>query len=58
MNKYYYCVNTFKNNEPIQLHGYIEAKSENDAIQKLIDNVSVYPRGYEFLELREVTICA
>lgn len=51
MNKYYYCVNTFQNNKPVQKQGYIEAESEEDAIQKLIDEGIVSPRGYEFLEL-------
>ena len=51
MNKYYYCVNTFKNDDPIQLEGYIDALSEEDAILKLIDNGIVYSHGYEFLDL-------
>ena len=51
MNKYYYYVNTFQNNKPVQKQGYIEAESEEDAIQKLIDEGIVSPRGYEFLEL-------
>ena len=51
MDKYYYCVNTFQNSEPVQEKGYIEAESEEDAIRKLINEGIVYPRGYEFLEL-------
>lgn len=51
MDKYYYCVNTFKSGEPVQLEGYIEATSEEAAIQKLIDDGVVYAYGYEFLEL-------
>lgn len=51
---YYYCVNTFKDDEPVQLNGYIDAKSEEDAIQKLIENGTVDSRGYEFLELEAV----
>lgn len=54
MDKYYYCVNTFKDNEPVQIHGYVEAKSEEEAIQKLIDDGIVYSRGYEFLVLHIV----
>ena len=53
MNKYHYCVNTFKNEEPVQLYGNINAESEEDAIQKLIDNGIVCPNGYEFLELKK-----
>lgn len=30
MSKYYYCVNTFKGSEPVQLSGYIEARYETD----------------------------
>ena len=51
---YYYCVNTFKNGEPVQLDGHIDAESEEDAIQKLIENGTVNSRGYEFLELEVV----
>lgn len=54
MPKYHYCVNTFKDGEPVQLYGDIEAESEEDVIQRLIDDGIVYSRGYEFLELREV----
>lgn len=54
MNKYYYCVNTFKDSEPVQLRGYIEARYETDAIQKLIDNGTIDPYSYEFLTLEEV----
>ena len=46
-------MNTFKDSEPVQLYGDIEAETEEDAIQRLIDNGTVYPRGYEFLELRK-----
>lgn len=53
MDRYHYCVNTFKDNEPVQLYGDIEAESEEDAIQKLIDNDTVDSRVYEFLELRK-----
>lgn len=51
MDKYYYYVNTFKDGEPVQLYGDIEAESKEDAIQKLIDDGTVNSRGYEFLEL-------
>lgn len=54
MNKYHYCVNTFKDGEPVQLCGDIEAESEEAAIQKLIDNGTVCSRGYEFLDLKEI----
>ena len=53
MSKYHYCVNTFKEDEPVQLYGDVEAETEKDAIQKLIDNGTVDPRGYEFLELKK-----
>lgn len=51
MNKYYYFANTWKNDEPIQVEGYIEASSEEDVIQKLINDDVVDSRGYEFLDL-------
>lgn len=51
MDKYYYCVNTFKNGEPVQVEGYIKALCEEDAILKLIADDVVYPFGYEFLDL-------
>lgn len=51
MNKYYYCVNTFDGDEPVQLQGDIEADTEDDAIQKLIDDNTINAKGYEFLEL-------
>lgn len=56
MDKYYYYVNTFQNNKPIQRQGYIEAESEEDAIQKLIDEGIVSPHGYEFLELYVIEV--
>lgn len=52
MNKYYYCVNTFKDSEPVQISGYIKAKYETDVIQKLIDNGTIDPYSYEFLTLK------
>lgn len=55
MDKYYYIVNTFKDDEPIQVEGCIEASSEEDAIQKLIDDGVVDSRGYEFLALVKTT---
>ena len=54
MNKYHYCVNTFKDGEPVQLNGDVEAESEEDAIRRLIDNGTVYSRGYEFLDLKKI----
>ena len=51
MNKYYYCVNTFNNDNPVQLDGYVKAESEEDAIQKLVDDGIIWPYGYEFLDL-------
>ena len=48
---YYYCVNTFKNDEPVQLDGYVNAENKEKAIQKLIDNGVIDSHGYEFLEL-------
>lgn len=57
MIKYYYCVNTFKDSEPVQISGYIKAKYETDVIQKLIDNGTIDPYSYEFLTLEEVKEC-
>ena len=51
MNTYSYCVNTFKEDEPVQLSGFIDADNEEDAIQKLIVNGTIDPKSYEFLEL-------
>lgn len=51
---YYYCVNTFKNDEPVQLDGYIDAENEEDVTQKLIENKTIDSCGYEFLELEAV----
>lgn len=51
MNKFYYCVNTFRNGEPVQLEGYVMADSEKDAIQELVDEEIIDLRSYEFLEL-------
>lgn len=53
MHGYYYCVNTFKNGEPVQLEGYVDAETELDAVRKLIKYGDVDPRGYEFLTLKE-----
>lgn len=54
--KYYYCVNTVNKNEsPVQLEGYVEAESEEEAIQNLIDKGVICPRSYEFLELVQST---
>ena len=55
MDKYYYVVNTFKDDEPVQIQGCIEASSEEEAIQKLIDNGTVCANSYEFLELVKTT---
>lgn len=51
MNKYYYFANTWKDDEPIQVEGVVEASSEEGAIQKLIDDGVVDCSGYEFLDL-------
>ena len=51
MNKYYYFANTWKDDEPIQVEGYVEAPNEDAAIYKLIDDGVVDSRGYEFLDL-------
>lgn len=54
--KYYYCVNTVnKNDNPVQLEGYVEAENEEEAIQNLIDKGVICPRSYEFLELVQST---
>ena len=55
MNKYCYCVNTFKGNEleAVQIYGDICAESEEDAVKKLLENGTVNSQGYEFLELRK-----
>lgn len=52
LNKYYYCVNTFNNDEPVQLEGYVEAASEEAAIRELVTTGVVDSQGYEFLELK------
>lgn len=53
--RYYYCVNTFDNNDnPVQRDGFVEAISEEDVIKKLIINGTVCENSYEFLELNEV----
>ena len=56
MNRYYYCVNTFdrEGHVPLQHEGYIEAESEKDTIQKLIERGVIYSSGYEFLDLYAV----
>ena len=51
MNTYSYCVNTFKEDKPVQLSGFIDADSEEDAIKNLIDSGMIDPLSYEFLEL-------
>lgn len=55
MNKYCYCVNTFKGEEleVVQICGDIYAESEKDAVRKLIKGGTVDSHGYEFLELRK-----
>lgn len=55
MNKYSYCVNTFKGSEPVQLCGTIEAAGEYDAIQALIDKGGIDQSGYEFIEFNLIT---
>lgn len=50
---YFYTINTFDKDEPIQLNGCLEAESENEAIimiKKLYTGMGI---GYEFLELLE-----
>lgn len=51
MDKYYYFANIWKDDEPIQVEGYIESSSEEAAIQQLINDGVVDARGYEFLDL-------
>lgn len=48
---YYYCVNTHRNDAPVQLEGYIKASSEEDAIEKLISTGVIASNSYEFLDL-------
>lgn len=55
MYRYYYFANTWDCNEPVQVEGYVEALSEEDAIYKLIDDGIIDPKGYEFLELRQMS---
>lgn len=50
----YYCVNTFRNEKPIQLDGYVIADNEKEAIQNLINEGFIDPCRYEFLELYAV----
>lgn len=53
MKTYCYIVNTFNQEfEPIQLNGEIIANNIEDAISRLIENEIIYPKGYEFLELK------
>lgn len=52
---YYYCVNTYYNEEPIQIYGYIMAKDEEDAVRKILMREAIEDGcNYEFLELREI----
>lgn len=51
MNKYYYFANTWRDDKPIQVEGYIKAENEEVAIHKLIDDGIVDSRSYEFLDL-------
>jgi hypothetical protein len=53
MNRYYYCVNTFKSDTPVQLEGFVKADSEEAVIGKLIQEGVIDPRSYEFLDLYE-----
>ena len=48
---YYYCVNTHRNDAPVQLEGYIKASSEEDAIEKLISTGVIASNSFEFLDL-------
>jgi hypothetical protein len=53
--RYYYCVNTFDNNDnPVQRDGFVEATSEAEAIKKLTENDVIDKNAYEFLDLNEV----
>ena len=56
MNTFYYCVNTFRNTRtglvPVQLCGTVKGNHEIDAVQILLDHSVIYPKGYEFLELK------
>lgn len=49
---YKYYVNCFKNGEPTYAAGYIEANSEEEAINKAIEPYD--KNAYEFLELKPV----
>ena len=51
MYKYYYFANAWKDNEPIQVEGYVEASSEEEAIHNLIEDGVIDSHGYEFLDL-------
>lgn len=51
VNKYYYCVNTFKDEKPIQRCGYVYAEDEERAILALIQDNIMCSRRYEFLDL-------
>lgn len=52
MTKYRYVVNTFNGSEPVQRSGSVHAVDEWDAVNQLIKDGIVDPRGYEFLELK------
>lgn len=54
MNKYYYSVSTFKNDERVQFSGDIEAENVSDAIQKLTDDGVLDEHGCESLEFKKV----
>lgn len=49
---YEYYVNCFKNGEPTSASGYVEANSEEEAINKAIEPYD--KNAYEFLELKEI----
>jgi hypothetical protein len=52
MRTYYYVVNTFKDTEPVQLHGYECGKNKEHVIIKLICKDTIDRHGYEFLVLK------
>lgn len=55
MKRYRYVVNTFQGSEPVQRYGQVCAVDEWGAVNRLIEDGIVDPRGYEFLELKVET---
>lgn len=57
MRIYYYCVNTLKDGEQVQVKSLINAVNKQDAIRTLIDEGIISKSGYEFLDLCAIKNC-